>query len=78
MEHLLKKSINNVRERKCDGKPWNDERITDARDWEVLNHLALNTALWEVCRKMEAVCVMVINTKCLPGICLFNPLSKAI
>lgn len=58
----LLENINKVRESANDWAQWQDERIIRARDEGLVNQLALNTALLEFCREMEAVSAAVINS----------------
>lgn len=60
----LLENINKVRDRESanDWAQWQDERIIRARDEGLVNQLALNTALLEFCREMEAVSAAVINS----------------
>ena len=58
----LLENVNKGRKGSNDGKQRKDERVTRAKDQGVVNHLALNSALMEFCREMEAAAVIVINT----------------
>lgn len=75
---LLEK-INKVRESSNDRKQQRDERITGVGDRRVVNHLALNNySPGGLQGKWKHHLLLWSIAKCLPGICLFNPLSKAI